>query len=388
MKKETKNGCGCIVIGVLIFLVPLVYFLAPMALVLAVSLLSTGALVGVFDIFRQFYMVRTIYIVVLISVMIALLGTMAVNYKAYYSNGGKKKRTGAVLRAALVISTVSLLSLLYIFPEVGESGEFKLERKNVAHYLKEKYGQDFAIKKVEYIRPESWEARRIRTYVVSNDESPMEFIVERMTDLPNSAYAEAHWHVKRYTGSTYLELKWIREVTPRIEEVAKPIFLRPTFLEATVMLPGYFNSRKFGTVPSYFETLRTNPELFQDKLTQQVFQLIFFHTINESDKAEEAKKIYAFMSGLERMGISHYTVDAAYFAPEFADEGKKAIARIGVKEMLLVENGFWDIPEYKQSGQLLSRIIITDEGFRSMKDSSDLIKEFSKEPKRIRLPLK
>ncbi|HWQ73408.1 MAG TPA: hypothetical protein VN370_13945, partial [Desulfitobacteriaceae bacterium] len=276
---------------------------------------------------------------------------------------------------------ISLLCLIFIFPEVGESNEFKLERKTVAEYLKEKYGQDFAIKKVEYFRLSGYSKQLIRTYVESRDDPPIEFVVQRFVEQPDSKYSEASFHLHDYFSYSYLDLKWSREVTTRFEEVAKTIFLRPTSIEATILMPEYFKSQKFGMTPSYFETLLTNPGVTQDKKTIQSFQLIFFCNINEANKVEEAKKIYAFITEMQRAGILHYSISIAYFAPEFAAEGQKAIARVGLNGIMSVELGFVESDKYKKSGQLLSQIILTEDDFSRMKDSTELVNEFSKYPR-------
>ena len=54
-------------------------------------------------------------------------------------------------------------------------------------------------------------------------------------------------------------------------------------------------------VPSYFEILKTHPEVFLDKHTYQFFQLVFFYDIDENNKAQEAEKIYVFMNEMRQM---------------------------------------------------------------------------------------
>lgn len=371
---------GIIGIALVILLFPLYYFIANGGLLLAFFFWMFGGTTEFTDILRQGDILHKLSIIGLLCFSLLLIVSITRNYTSSQSNSVKNKKIPVARPILLIISLISLLCLIFIFPEAGENNEFKLERKTAAQYLQEKYGQNFAIKKVEYFRLSGDSKQLIRTHVVSKDDPPIEFVVQRFVDQPDSKYTEASFHLHDYFGYSYLDLKWSREVTTRFEEVAKTIFLRPTFLEATIMTPGYFKNQKFGMVPSYFETLRTNPGATQDKKTNQ-FQLIFFYNINEANKAEEAQKIYAFLTEMQKAGILHYLIGIAYFAPEFAAEGQKAIAQIGLNGVMSVEGGYVDSDKYKSSSQLLSQINLSEDDFSRIKDSTELVNEFSKYPR-------
>ena len=274
---------------------------------------------------------------------------------------------------------VAMMSLYYMSPGIWESREFRAERRDVTKYLKEKYGQDFNIKKMEYYWWYLGSKRQIRSYVVSKDDPPIEFIVARLADQPEEGYWETSLFLGQDNHRDYLELKWNRESEARFKEVAEEIFSRPTFLYTSIVVPSYYRDQKFGTVPSYFDTLKNNPGIFHDKVARQYIQLVFFDTVDEANRTLEVKKIYTFMNELRKMGIQNYRLAIDYFEPDFAEEAQRVISRIGLEAVMRVEHGWWTTKEYSGSrGQRINCVFLQEEDVNNIKDSTDISKFFKK----------
>jgi hypothetical protein len=282
-------------------------------------------------------------------------------------------RTRVSKKAFMVaIILVSILSLVYI-ATTWESSEIKAEKKSVARYLKEKYGQDFTIKKVEEYHWYFGSKKQIRTYVVSKDNPPIEFIVARLAEKPGE-----YWETGQTVYRNYLELKWNREAGARLQQEAESIFKRPTLLYASITLPDSYVDQKFGLVPSYFDAVKNNQDIFYQKFTTQYFGLAFFHDVNATNKNEEAERIYIFMEKLQKMGIQNYQISIDYFAADYAQEGQQVVNRIGVQAFVRVEGGQLKIKEYSVSGKRKYNIFLKEQDVNVIQGPQDVNKYFQK----------
>jgi hypothetical protein len=276
----------------------------------------------------------------------------------------------------VAIILVSILSLVYI-ATTWESSEIKAEKQNVARYLKEKYGQDFKTTKVEEYHWYFGSKKQIRTYVVSNDNPPIEFIVARLAEKPGE-YFETSLMFGEDAYRNYIMLKWNREATAKLQEEAEMIFKRPTLLFSWISLPASYTEQKFGFVPSYFDAVKNNPEIFHQKYTTQSFGLAFFNDVNATNKNDELEKIYKFMEKLRAMGIQNYQIRIDYFTPEAARESQQVISRIGVEAFIRVEGGRLKIKEYSESGKRKYTIFLKEQDVQAIQAPNDIAKYFQK----------
>jgi hypothetical protein len=286
-------------------------------------------------------------------------------------------RTRVSKKAFMVaIILVSILSLVYI-ATTWESSEIKAEKKNVARYLKEKYGQDFKTTKVEDYHWYFGSKKQIRTYVVSNDNPPIEFIVARLAEKPGE-YFETSLFFGQDAYKDYLRLRWNREAAARLQQEAEETFKRPTLLYASISLPASYRDQKFGSVPSYFDTVKNNPDIFYQKFATQYFELAFFHDVTDSNKNEEAAKIYAFMRRVKEIGIQNYQINIDYFAGDYAQEAQQVVNRIGVQAFVRVEGGSLKIKEYSVSGKRKYNIFLKEQDVNVIQGPQDVNKYFQK----------
>lgn len=251
-----------------------------------------------------------------------------------------------------------------------ESEEFRNERKNVAQYLREKYGQEFIIQKVEYHTPSLGATRRIETHVLSQEKEPVKLIVSRIDDGSDVEYIElCHRMGDMYSGS-YLSVKWERELERSVKEMAAQIYSQPVNLYVDLSL----RRKNFGRVPSYFEILQSNPELFEDKYTTQAITLIFFYTITEKNQLVEAEKLFRFITALQQSGIKYLRIEAEYFSSDYEGQGQNNINKYGVRVFDAVEGRHYYMSGYDVSNKKQSYILVLKEDVPKVKDATDLLK--------------
>ncbi len=275
---------------------------------------------------------------------------------------------------------VLALSLYYAVPGLGENEELRQERKVVAQYLQKKYGQDFIIKKVEYYSDyQDVKRELIRTHVVSRDAPPIEFLVSRSVKKPDDRW-ETVLFLGRSIGTSYLALRLGRELAEPCRDIAEKIFARPVLLYADVSVSIAYDNPDLGNVPTYFELVEKHPEVFKEKGTNQIVEMVFFYDLDETNKGQEAEKIYAFMTDIRRLCApgTNNKIAINYYKPDFAQEAQKVVASIGLSEFTAIEGGYYTAQEYKKSGRRQWYLFLSKDEMADIKEPADILRYLKK----------
>lgn len=292
---------------------------------------------------------------------------------------GTQHHKKAILLIALLFAVAGLSYAFWGNDSFFESGEIKAEKKAAAEYLKEKYGQDFVIKKARYHWPALGAVKQIRIYVASKDNVPIEFFLVKRVGHPEDYFQESYFITGQEAyNKTYLDLKWEQEVGPRFQYMADNVFSQHVLVYTSLKITKSYMNQMFGRTPSYSETLQVSPEVFIAKETSQGIFLIRFFDINQGDQIQEAVRIYSFMNGLKQVGIKNYSLGLVYFSPEYEGEMKDIIEKIGLDATIEAVYGHMVPSAYAENGHKLRNSYLLREDVEKIKNASDLLRYLSK----------
>ena len=255
------------------------------------------------------------------------------------------------------------------------------EKKNVAQFLRQRYGQEFIVDDCDYSYKGSSRIKFIRTHVISKDSPPITFFVSRPVDSARedfNNYYETVESVGEIIYEGYLNQRWEREVNARIKGVAEGLFHRPILISSDISIPSSFQSQLRGRIPLYFETRQTQPEIFADKYFSQSVWVISFSDLNESSKLQEAERIFRFIGELRNLGMLKYKLYIHYYLPTYLQEANRNIEKVGgIDTFVRAENGSVTLSGYLGSGdQWRYSMTLLWEDIEKIKNPSEIVNFF------------
>jgi len=254
------------------------------------------------------------------------------------------------------------------------------EKKNVAQILRQKYGQEFNIQSCEYFHSEGFVGRKgIQTFVISNDQPPVAFFVSRFIDSPWDdlrSYFETPTQKDGKIYAGYLEQLWSREATAKIQGVAESVFQYSILVEAGIGSSYSFRTQLRGHTPTFSETLETHSEVFAN--TAQSIWVLSFYAINESNKSQEAERIFRFMSEMRKLGIPKFLLHINYYVPSYLAEAKNSIEKAGgVISFASTEIGTWAPKAFPSSGKRWQfEMVLLEKDVEKINSPSDIVPLF------------